>query len=36
MKKVSEYKSKVADVKQSGRKDISALQAKLAKVGLKS
>ena len=29
---MSEYKSKLADVKQSGRKDITALQAKLAKV----
>ena len=36
MKKVAEYKSKVAEVKQNGRKDISALQAKLAKVGLSS
>ena len=32
LKKVTEYKSKLAEMKQSGRKDISALQTKLAKV----
>ena len=32
VKKIADYKSKVTEVKQSGRKDITALQARLAKV----
>ena len=32
VKKISDYKSKVTEVKQNSRKDISSLQTKLAKV----
>ena len=32
VKKISDYKSKVTEVKQNSRKDITALQTKLAKV----
>ena len=32
MRKISDYKSRITNAKQSSRKDITALQTKLAKV----